>query len=63
MPMLFWLPMIILGGMFDAAREHDPEKWIPVFGKDHAPALDAAYGERGRSTEPASPRDQPPARG
>jgi hypothetical protein len=18
--------------------EHDPEKWIPVFGKDHAPA-------------------------
>jgi hypothetical protein len=19
------------------ALEHDPEKWIPVFGKDHAP--------------------------
>jgi hypothetical protein len=19
--------------------EHDPEKWIPVFGKDHAPAI------------------------
>src|SRR5262245_14083372 len=21
-----------------AALEHDPEKWVPVFGKDHAPA-------------------------
>jgi len=21
----------------DPALEHDPEKWIPVFGKDHAP--------------------------
>jgi len=20
------------------ALEHDPEKWVPVFGKDHAPA-------------------------
>jgi len=20
-------------------REHDPEKWVPVFGKDHAPAI------------------------
>jgi hypothetical protein len=20
-------------------REHDPEKWIPVFGKDHASAI------------------------
>jgi hypothetical protein len=20
-------------------QEHDPEKWIPVFGKDHAPTL------------------------
>jgi hypothetical protein len=19
--------------------EHDPEKWVPVFGKDHAPAI------------------------
>jgi hypothetical protein len=19
--------------------EHDPEKWIPVFGKDHAPTI------------------------
>jgi hypothetical protein len=19
--------------------EHDPEKWIPVFGKDHAPPI------------------------
>jgi hypothetical protein len=19
--------------------EHDPEKWTPVFGKDHAPAI------------------------
>jgi hypothetical protein len=22
--------------------EHDPEKWVPVFGKDHAPAIDSA---------------------
>jgi hypothetical protein len=21
------------------ALEHDPEKWIPVFGKDHAPTI------------------------
>jgi len=21
------------------AAEHDPEKWIPVFGKDHAPTI------------------------
>jgi hypothetical protein len=20
-------------------REHDPEKWVPVFGKDHAPTI------------------------
>jgi len=23
----------------DALLEHDPEKWIPVFGKDHAPPI------------------------
>src|SRR5262249_54456428 len=23
------------------ALEHDPEKWVPVFGKDHAPAITA----------------------
>jgi len=23
----------------DAPLEHDPEKWIPVFGKDHAPTI------------------------
>jgi hypothetical protein len=22
-----------------AIREHDPEKWEPVFGKDHAPKI------------------------
>jgi hypothetical protein len=22
----------------DRKVEHDPEKWVPVFGKDHAPA-------------------------
>jgi hypothetical protein len=21
----------------EAGLEHDPEKWVPVFGKDHAP--------------------------
>jgi hypothetical protein len=20
-------------------NEHDPEKWVPVFGEDHAPAI------------------------
>jgi len=25
-----------------ACLEHDPEKWAPVFGKDHAPANRAA---------------------
>jgi hypothetical protein len=63
MPMLFWLPMIILGGMLDAALEHDPEKSVPVFGKDHAPALDAACDMRGRSIEPALPGAEPHARG
>jgi hypothetical protein len=24
-----------------AGLEHDPEKWIPVFGKDHAQPIDA----------------------
>src|SRR5262249_41981361 len=24
--------------------EHDPEKWVPVFGKDHAPGRDNARG-------------------
>ena len=23
-----------------AVLEHDPEKWVPVFGKDHAPTID-----------------------
>src|SRR5262245_48578778 len=26
-------------------REHDPEKWIPVFGKDHAPLQGAVEGD------------------
>jgi hypothetical protein len=32
--------MIKLAGVaFQARLEHDPEKWVPVFGKDHAPAI------------------------
>jgi hypothetical protein len=27
-----------LAAGFEQRLEHDPEKWIPVFGKDHAPA-------------------------
>jgi hypothetical protein len=23
----------------NSSLEHDPEKWTPVFGKDHAPAI------------------------
>jgi hypothetical protein len=23
-----------------AISEHDPEKWVPVFGKDHAPTIE-----------------------
>jgi hypothetical protein len=26
-------------GYAAAWLEHDPEKWIPVFGKDHAPPM------------------------
>src|SRR5580704_10230363 len=26
------------------APEHDPEKWVPVFGQDHAPILEAGKG-------------------
>jgi hypothetical protein len=25
--------------LFRSVLEHDPEKWIPVFGKDHAPPI------------------------
>jgi hypothetical protein len=25
--------------IYEHSLEHDPEKWIPVFGKDHAPAI------------------------
>src|SRR2546429_3863362 len=35
------LPFSIVFG----ALEHDPEKWIPVFGKDHAPPIGAPAGE------------------
>jgi len=28
-------PRLVAGA--DRAPEHDPEKWLPVFGKDHAP--------------------------
>jgi hypothetical protein len=26
-----------IAGAFPERLEHDPEKWTPVFGKDHAP--------------------------
>jgi hypothetical protein len=32
-----WAPRATLGEVF-GLPEHDPEKWKPVFGKDHAPA-------------------------
>jgi hypothetical protein len=28
------------------AIEHDPEKWSPVFGKDHAPTKDQSGKEK-----------------
>jgi hypothetical protein len=30
--------------MGEAPLEHDPEKWIPVFGKDHAPPVEHVGG-------------------
>src|SRR5262245_49098058 len=30
-----------------AGYEHDPEKWPPVFGKDHAPPIDRPGRNRG----------------
>jgi hypothetical protein len=30
--------------------EHDPEKWTPVFGKDHAPPKSVAYPLRSRGS-------------
>jgi hypothetical protein len=46
-------------GWADAARnkqggtiEHDPEKWTPVFGKDHAPAMTWRQRQTGRMISP-----------
>jgi hypothetical protein len=35
------LPAMVVenNGMVAAILEHDPEKWAPVFGKDHAPTI------------------------
>jgi hypothetical protein len=31
-----WLASL---GAAAVALQHDPEKWVPVFGKDHAPTI------------------------
>src|SRR4051812_36421726 len=35
------LAVVAADGMavHDCGLEHDPEKWVPVFGKDHAPTI------------------------
>jgi H+-transporting ATPase len=35
-----------------AALGHDPEKWVPVFGKDHAPTI-ARAGDNSKKSHPA----------
>jgi hypothetical protein len=36
-----------------AILEHDPEKWTPVFGKDHAPSIsDSANDEQSETEKP-----------
>jgi leader peptidase (prepilin peptidase)/N-methyltransferase len=32
--------------------EHDPESWIPVFGKDHAPRFGSDFGNQARGEPP-----------
>src|SRR5262245_57769051 len=39
-----------------AAPEHDPEKWIPVFGKDHAPTIDLERDDDSQKSHPARTR-------
>src|SRR5262245_43409636 len=41
--------------------EHDPEKWIPVFGKDHAPAISetAVAHPTGVAASKKEPRREP----
>src|SRR5262245_11223858 len=42
--------------------EHDPEKWIPVFGKDHAPAISetaVAHSTVVAATAKKEPRREP----
>jgi hypothetical protein len=38
LPCYSWLGAMLARPAVARALEHDPEKWIPVFGKDHAPA-------------------------
>src|SRR5215510_15382804 len=34
-----WPRGVPAAGLPPPALEHDPEKWVPVFGKDHAPSI------------------------
>src|SRR6185295_2266479 len=40
--------------------EHDPEKWIPVFGKDHAPTALFSYGRVSRGLSVSGLADRHP---
>jgi uncharacterized protein (UPF0335 family) len=40
---------------------HDPEKWIPVFGQDHAP-LKKRQGDRSMPASAAAEKEQPATR-
>src|ERR1700716_2665180 len=39
-----------------AYLEHDPEKWAPVFGKDHAPNKNRERDDRSHESRPALAR-------
>jgi hypothetical protein len=40
-----WLRAVVASSFLQASRlKHDPEKWVPVFGKDHAQTTTKAKG-------------------
>jgi len=43
-------------GVSFAYLEHDPEKWAPVFGKDHAPNKNRERDDRSHESRPALAR-------
>jgi hypothetical protein len=48
---------------FRAALKHDPEKWKPVFGQDHAQTNNLVGPEARRGNKPSTPRPNERGRG